>query len=372
MRQANLLTLGRPRPPAALRQNRCMAATTSPSANPSSSVQAASAPVAVFGMPAALVRPSAVSQAPIAITLTTAAPAPEPSWKSGTVWIAGFALLGVLITVKAAHMRMRSELNAAAARARAERELSREEARLDREHAASEAHNERIATTRREVYLQSVESFAQAQAFIASLATQDLTRLDVQSRLRPLAESVNKISVVGETETVRVARDIVRAVNQRFINALGELLPLAGYRAALDVHQKEWDAAQTEIQRLLAAMRHHNESVVKDPATFEALQRSFQGEQQRGARANAAAHSLRLKLAEIQQSYGLRTLEYLDGVALQLDPLVDCMRRELGLATDFEAFRAQTLEMLKAFRAAHQDLQSRIAEVMPIDATGGP
>src|SRR6185295_13115986 len=96
-------------------------------------------------------------------------------WANGTVLVAFFALIGVLITIRGAHLRMIREIAAAAGNASIEREQAREQAKLDREHAANEAHKERVATTRRQVYLEAIECIGKAQMFLGSLGKRDMT-----------------------------------------------------------------------------------------------------------------------------------------------------------------------------------------------------
>ena len=115
---------------------------------PASAASASNSPRGIAHAVVAIPQPPASSPT-IAITVVEPTPEPVNLLQNGTVWVAGFALLGVVITVLAAHWRMRNELSAAADRARAERDLTREQAQIDRENAAAEAHKERIATTRR-------------------------------------------------------------------------------------------------------------------------------------------------------------------------------------------------------------------------------
>lgn len=307
-------------------------------------------------------QPSAAVPSTVAITLTQAPLAKQNLWENGTVLVAFFALVGVLITVLAAHFRMRAELKAAATRAQAERDQSREEAARDRENSATEAHRERIATTRREVYLGAVESLARAQAFIGGLPAEDLARLDTKQQIGPLAESVSKIAVVGEMETVRRARDLFTTIQGQLFEAMGELIPLAWHKADSDFHDHEWKLAQVEIVRLLGEMRHHNESGSRDVLAMGRLTASLDIEQERADRAATARHAANLKINQIRQRHGLRVIEFSEEIALHTDDLADCIRRELGLATDLSAFRAQTVAMSSSIRASYDRLRSRMAE----------
>lgn len=69
------------------------------------------------GTRVAIPRATGSSPTTIAITLAQAPPPTTALWQNGTVLVAGFALVGVIVTVRAAHLRMRTELAATALRA---------------------------------------------------------------------------------------------------------------------------------------------------------------------------------------------------------------------------------------------------------------
>lgn len=302
------------------------------------------------GSPSAVLTPASLgSTGPtgsIAISLAQQPPPSSALWQNGTVLVAGFALFGVLVTVLFAHLRMKAELAAAATRAQMERDHSRDEARLERDAAAEEAHKERISTTRRQVYLEAVEALGDTLLFLGGLPKQDLEKLDYRAGMGRLVNAVNRISVVGETQTVFTARKLSTILHQQFFLALAKVMPLSQYRFIADLHQSRWDETQLEIKRILAAMANHSETANPDRSAFEALDKSFAAQQKIASEAAAARQIAQNKFNQGQ----LEFLDFITGatseITLELDQLTNSIRKELSIATDFEAVRAQTLQMM--------------------------
>ena len=305
--------------------------------------------------------PAVSSPTTFAITLTQPPP-PVDLWQNGTAWVAGCALLGVFVTVLFAHLRMRSELTAAADRASAERDLTREQARTDRETAAAEAHKERIATTRRAVYLEAAEAIAKAQYFIASLPGLNLAALDFTSNLGPLADSVNKITIVGELETVRLSRDLMKTIMLTFMQAMANLLPMGQHKSELAFHSSQLEAAQLEVKRILVAMQSHNESRSTDREDFGALMASFNFHQKRCETEASEIQLRHSRIALEQQGFSAFMLERTRELATSLDLLADSVRREMSIPTDLETFQAISTAMWESARDAQVQLNAKVEE----------
>ena len=310
--------------------------------------------------------PAASTPATIAITLTQT-PAPSLSlWENGTVWVAAFALFGALatatITVWFAHIRMQREISEAARNAAIEREQTRTQAALDRDHTAGQARLERLTVTRRQVYLDAVEALGKAQMFLGSMAKQDMASLDFQGNMGPLLVAVNRVAVVGEMQTVRTARELVSKMNHLFFHAMVQLMPMALYRGRVASQRAEWEATQVEIKRILAAMTNHNETATKDPEAFAALMRSFEAQQQRAKDASASEQKAQAGIIRTQMEYGEFVMAGAAELALHLDVLVDSVRRELEIETDFDEFRAQTEQIIKTVSEAMAEMRAGLAK----------
>lgn len=277
------------------------------------------------------------------------------------------------LTVKqldAAEARSKRELDAAEARARKEREHNREQAALERQHAADEARRDRLAQARREIYLQAADEVTKAQLFLAELAKQDLRNLDYSAGMQGFLAAVTKISLIGETPTVLKIRDLNRLVNRQFMKSLGQLAPLGGLSAELEVHVAERTSAQNEIDRLLAAMTHFNETKNPDAEGFAALQRSFQGQQARQGRALQLELAARNAYLAVQRQHGMVMKEFSKEAMQLLDEIAFAVRAELELETDEAAFRAQTVQMQEEVQQAVDELNAAMDARLKAELSG--
>ena len=282
--------------------------------------------------------PGASAPATIAITLQ---PAPSPPWwESSAVGVGALTLLGVVITIIFAHMRMRSELD----------------------HAAKEARVDRLSNTRREIYLEAVENLIKAQVFIGSLGKTDLFEPEYHKGMSPFMASANKVAVVGEVETVTRSRELVTIVNRLYFRALALLLPASLYKRRVDENHVAWEGTQVEIKRILAAMTHHNEEVKNDPTTFIALTLSFQAQQKMAAGAAADERNAQGRLDGERLKFANFIVSEAAGTAKHLDLLVDCIRKELTVKTDFGRFQAHTEKQLVQMNEALDELKAAAAQ----------
>jgi hypothetical protein len=317
-------------------------------------------PASAIPIAAAAASAPAHAASTTAITVTLVQP-PQPSlFANGTVLVAAFAFAGVLFTIGAAHRRMLRELDVATTQANAERELTREQARIDREEAAAEAHKERIATTRRQVYLEAAEAIAKAQFFIASLPQLDLNTIDYPSNMGPLAISVNKVTVVGELETVKLSRELMKTVTLTFMLAMSDLLPMGQHKNELAFHSAQLEGAQLEVKRLLAAMQSHNESRNTDRAVFDALMISFNFHQKRCETEAAEIQLRHSRIALEQQKFSKFMLERTRELSTWLDLLADSVRREMCIPTDLAMFQALSIAMWESARDAQTQLMLKV------------
>jgi len=214
------------------------------------------------------------------------------------------------------------------------------------------------------VYVEAVSEVTKAQTFIASLPTKDLENLDYAASLGGFVAAISKVSIVGNTHTVLLARELNKLVNMRFMKSMIELIPLGAVNGGLKVDVAERVAAQAEIQRILAAMTNYNETRKADPEDFAALQRSMEAQRARFQRHLDAENAARNSIVEIRQKYADSLQDFIEALMIQLDQLVFSVRDELELKTDEEAIKAQTEQMRVDALAALAEMKARVAAHM--------
>ena len=184
-----------------------------------------------------------------------------------------------------------------------------------------------------------------------------MSKLDVETSVGPLLVAANKVAIIGEMDTVKSARNLITMINSRFFRAIIKLLPLSRHKSSVTHHHAEWEASQVEIKRILAAMANHNETVKNDPAGFAVLMKSFHTQQQRAKNASVAEQKGHARIIKAKQDYAEFVVANGKELALQFDVLVDCIRKELNIETDFDVFRAQTVQMMAAVDEAIDEMK---------------
>lgn len=129
---------------------------------------------------------------------------------------------------------------------------SRKESKRDRQHAADEAHKERIATMRREVYMEAVGELVTAQAYLGTLAQQNLTNTNLFSGLQGFQVAASRIAVVAEQATALKARALVGRYNVFLLTALRVILPLNMAKAEVASADKNYADSNAQTNRVLA------------------------------------------------------------------------------------------------------------------------
>ena len=274
---------------------------------------------------------------------------------------------------------MRIELEHASAQATIEREQTREQAVLDRQHDANEAHRERITTARRTAYLEAIGELVKTQLFLGGLAKQDLAKLDAATGLGGLLTAVAKISILGEMATIAKSRALISLINQIFFKGLATTLPLTKVKHSIAFNDERYAATQFDIERILSAMKNHNETLVNDKPGFDALQRSFGDQQFAAERYSAESVKARLAFADGEKKYGMELIEEMKIVTNRCDELICAIREELGLAyqvgaTQFLGYDAGLFTFYVATSPEQAELARRelLAEIAKIAAHGIP
>jgi hypothetical protein len=268
---------------------------------------------------------------------------------------------GVMLSLGAATRRMRTELGHAAFQALQEREYSRDEAIRERQHAALEAHRERIATMRRTVYLEAITELVQTQIYIGGLAKVDITKVNIVAGLERFLVAVARVAIVSEQPTALMARSVASLFVVTILKGLKFLAPMVQLKADVAFHEKQYAATQTEIQRILAAMTHFNETLQKDQEVFAALQRSFGYQHDLAAKHTAKTAEANLQLGEAEKLYSAAVKANVKVAATKLDELACAIRTELGLETNVEEFHRQTAELHEQMDAALREIQTDAA-----------
>ncbi len=292
----------------------------------------------------------------------TLAPAPTPTismYENPTSWVAFGTLVGVILTIIFGWLKTKIELKAAADQASLERNHSREEANLDRQHSAEQAQLERITQARRDVYLEVVQEMVAAQSAMALLPTQDIQKLDVESKTRGLIAAVSKVSLFGEIKTVEMSWELLNTLHQGLFRLMAHLVPYNTQKWEVEELDQKTNADIAEIGKLTAEIEVVLETS-NDPAELVRLRSLGDSRLADMETHGAAAVAANQSLLKLQEAYGNAAIQEAYEIGQKLDELVVCIRAELALATSLESFRAMRKGGHNVALAALSELRSKL------------
>lgn len=309
---------------------------------------------------------------PLSLNITlTPAPPPKVEWHENvTIWVAGIGLIGVILTVGLGYWRMRKELGQALTlandtrvysgdQADKDRTLASEQANQERKHSADEAHLERIATSRRSVYLDALRDVVRAHAFLGGLPNQQPTEIDYNKGLTELSIAVAQIAILGEMKTVLKSREVLSCLNQLFLKAMIRIIPIASARNDIKAHSNALDAANAKVKisedQLTEFARKNIHS--KDSAQVAGAHRAALNNALEHSSAIVAVHKT---LSEHQMSYFDFMLSEIGEINKYNDELIVMIRSELGLTTDSAAL----VESTRAMQAEAKQIMEKLVDLI--------
>ncbi len=272
------------------------------------------------------------------------------------VFVGSLTLWGVKLSLDAAAKRSARELAHSASQSLRDREHIMDQAERERSHAAYQAHIARIAAARREVYLEAAQELIGMLQFLSRLPKLDIVTLDFAQITKGLSVAVSKIALLADLGTVLKTRALHSDIQATAMKLLPLVVPVRLAVQEVAIHEQSYQGTQTEIARLLAAMSHHNSVLDSPPAAFDALMRSFEGQQGEAKKYAQQRMEAQRTVATLERAFLMQSMEVTKDLTLQADELAHCMRIELGLSTDLNALQAQTLALFESAKAKGVEL----------------
>lgn len=216
--------------------------------------------------------------------------------------------------------------------------------RIQLQHDSDQKSRERTANLRREVYLKAVEELTKANSHLAGLPQSDPTTTNLAEGLQGFFGAAAKLQLVAEPRTALLVNSLVASYGELLLRLMGRAMPLHGIRSDIAIHDTLYNRAQEQVTRVLGEMTKFNESAEADGRGFAALQRSFQGFQEKAINHAADRTKAWETFNRLNVEFCKQLLTDLRGVGeLQIPVLVE-IRRDLGLTTDLDAYREQMEE----------------------------
>lgn len=227
-------------------------------------------------------------------------------------------------------------------------------------HDADEKAKERIAVLRREVYLKAVEELTKANAHLASLPQKDPTKENLADGLQGFFSSAAKLQLVAEPKTALLVNKLVAAYGELLMRLLASTMPLHDLKSTIAVLDNLYNKAQDQVNRVLGEMTKFNEGAHVNDLVFGALQRSFQGFQEQASKHAADRDAAWADFNRLNCNFCRTLIGEMREVGSEQIPVLVEIRRDLGLITDLELFRAQMEEQQQRMLIVLDDFLNKL------------
>lgn len=233
---------------------------------------------------------------------------------------------------------------------------SRQNSASDRKHTADEADKDRIATMRREVYLDAVAALVEAQNYLGTLPKRDLAKDNLFEGLLGLQKAVSKIAVVAEQETALKARALSGRYGIFLMKSLRVILPLGVAKSDRGIADSNHTDSRAQVKRVLMELAQMNEQGIKDEVRRHGLNLAFDFHQ-KWAKVHAdATDAANLRMNEAEMAYVKLMREEVTTLAYELDDIACFIRKELSIKTDVQAFHQQTESIQEKMNVAFDEV----------------
>ena len=219
--------------------------------------------------------------------------------------------------------------------------------RVQLDHDASEKAKERLLALRRELYLKAVEVNARALGYFGSLPDADFTQPDSQAPIQNILAVGSQLQLVVSQGTAQLVSDAVAEYGELQMKLIPAVLPIHNLRTDIELRSAQYNSAQAEVQRVLALMRHFNESGQQDVVQFERLNRSYEFASEVAQRAAEERSAFWDQKNALHRQYMKDLVPELKRVGeIQIRLLVE-LRRELDVGGDIEIFKQMMLRQME-------------------------
>lgn len=203
-------------------------------------------------------------------------------------------------------------------------------------HDAAEKQRDRIASLRRDVYLQLFEELSAVSGHLGSLAGKDPVAENLAGPLQQAMSQLGKVQLVGDQQTAILAGELASQIGESLFRLIAAAQPLHTLKIDIEIAEKNFHECMREAQRVNNEMRALNESGKSDPAKFRALQTSFDFARQQYECAGGERDAGWKQFNGLQPSFLAAASAELKLIAPAQAKLMAAMRGEIGLTADLE------------------------------------
>lgn len=236
------------------------------------------------------------------------------------------------------------------------------------EHDAEQGERNRLATLRKEIYLQAPREAAKALAYLGRLPTRDLSKIGEDEGISGYAAVAAQIAAISEMPTVKAVGRLGVTFTSMLMDALVELEGVQSLRTDIDIRRDRLEEVTKEIKRMQAEQQQMSESGIHDKARSESLI------WWRDKRIDEA-EKIRIELNALYGKHQRALYEYHKVAverwpamtALQTDAMT-AIRKEIGLAHDLDEYEIELEQQAANLRTKMLKMMQCWAEKMEGDS----
>lgn len=223
--------------------------------------------------------------------------------------------------------------------------------KIQLKHDSDEKAKERLATLRKEVYLNAAEESVRANAYLGSLPQADFTKTNAAEGMQDFFAAAAKLQLISEPQTSLQVSELVSTYGELLFKAMAKVRPIQKLQTDIASLDNLYISAQAEVSRVLAAMTQFNEAAKTDDAVFRALNVSFDFQQGQANKFAAERGALWEKRNRLHLAFAR---EFVVDMKLSAERQMQVMielRRELEVGGDADAFMRQMNAQWKRMKA---------------------
>ena len=224
-------------------------------------------------------------------------------------------------------------------------------------HDAHQKSLDRLDELRRDTYLEAVEGWTSANAHLSRLPVIDISKVDPADGVQSLSKSLNKIQLVSEDATARLAIDLQVAYGVLFLALSKCAIPIQQAGAKAKAYKNISDSSRADVQRALDEMRQLNESGRRDDTRFAALSRSIEASNELAKQNSEKWAQFDGQFAQGLRAYFADFIEKIGAIQPKMRALLIALCAETNVSTDLAKFE-------KSHERAHQVMVAEMRDYL--------
>lgn len=220
---------------------------------------------------------------------------------------------------------------------------------------------EREKNTKKEVYLEAVESIVRSQNMITNFCNLNMLEQQITSCLSNDAGKIARVQIVGEPETVKAVTSFMAAVGTATLNLMLERSELMQRKNDIQIIENLRTRTEQEIDRYIALMKNLNLEGNSDPRLWETINNIVAYEQKQVTKYNSELDQLWLFQNSEHMKFSQHCMDTFFEVSSLLPNAVLAVRRELDLDIAPEDYISIFNENLEKGKEVFETFISKIA-----------